>query len=144
MVGRTKITSDTAALRVDHLEEQSTLTSQTAALGIDRRLDAAEIVHELLIDMIDPALQGKQAHWNLQRRIEDRQVVDRGVARLHAIAEVGRSRPGSLGELDLADGLFTHDYVNHYGQISDLARDPPVRASGGRWDRTVTRLGAPH
>ena len=101
MVGRTKITSDTAALRVDHLEEQSTLTSQTAALGIDRRLDAAGIAHELLIDMIDPALQGKQAHWNLQRRIEDRQVVDRGVARLHAIAEVGRSRPGSLGELDL-------------------------------------------
>ena len=102
MVGRTKITSDTAALRVDHLEEQSTVTSQTAALGIDRRLGAAGIVHELLNDMIDPALQGKQAHWNLQRRIEDRQVVDRGVARLHAIAEVGWSRRGSLGELDLA------------------------------------------
>ena len=28
------------------------------------------------------------------------------------------------GNLDLADGLFTHDYVNHYGLISDLARGP--------------------
>ncbi|HVC32936.1 MAG TPA: hypothetical protein VNL16_05450, partial [Chloroflexota bacterium] len=58
-------------------------------------------LQELLIDMIDPSLQGKQAHWNLQGRIEDRQVVDLGVARLHAISEVGRRRLGQLGELDL-------------------------------------------
>lgn len=155
MVGRTKITCDTAALSVDQLEERSALTSQALALGIDRRLGAAGIVQELLIDMIDLSLQGKQAHWNLRGRmfrdlqlllddlveqsgsavdrlaerclalgvaadgrvrtlayfthlepfppgrIEDYHVVDLMVARLRAISEVGRSRLGYLGELDL-------------------------------------------
>lgn len=155
MVERNKPTSNTAVLSVDCMGERTAITGQAAALSIDRRLSAAGIVQELLIDMIDLSLQGKQAHWNLrggmfrdlhllldelveeagnaadrlaerclalgvaadgrvtalaqgthlepfpEGRIEDHHVVDLMVARLHAISEVGRSRLGLLGELDL-------------------------------------------
>ena len=37
-----------------------------AVLDVDRRLTAAGILQELLIDLIDLSLQGKQAHWNLR------------------------------------------------------------------------------
>jgi starvation-inducible DNA-binding protein len=36
-----------------------------AVLDVDRRLAAAGTLQELLIDLIDLSLQGKQAHWNL-------------------------------------------------------------------------------
>jgi starvation-inducible DNA-binding protein len=34
-------------------------------LEVDERLAAAEQLQELLIDLVDLSLQGKQAHWNL-------------------------------------------------------------------------------
>jgi starvation-inducible DNA-binding protein len=40
--------------------------ASTAAIAVDKRLTAAEFLQELLVDLIDLSLQGKQAHWNLR------------------------------------------------------------------------------
>lgn len=37
-----------------------------ATLDVDQRLNVGGIVQELLVDLIDLALQAKQAHWNLR------------------------------------------------------------------------------
>jgi len=42
---------------------------RAAALDVDRRLAAAGILQELLIDLVDLSLQGKQAHWNVRGRM---------------------------------------------------------------------------
>ena len=47
------------------MEEQSTAVTHTAAFNIDSRLETAGILQEILVDVTDLALQGKQAHWNL-------------------------------------------------------------------------------
>lgn len=154
MVERTKNASNTTTNH-ERVEERAAFTGHAAALGIDQRLEAAGIVQELLVDLIDLSLQGKQAHWNLrgrmfrelhllldelieeardyadqlaerclalgvaadgrlttlaqsthlepfpEGRIADHHVVELIVARLQAISEVGRSRLGQLGEIDL-------------------------------------------
>jgi starvation-inducible DNA-binding protein len=40
--------------------------ARTAVLDIDRRLEVAHTLQELLVDLVDLSLQGKQAHWNLR------------------------------------------------------------------------------
>jgi starvation-inducible DNA-binding protein len=42
---------------------------RAAALAVDKRLNAAGVLQELLVDLIDLSLQGKQAHWNLRGRM---------------------------------------------------------------------------
>ena len=37
-----------------------------AVFDVDRRLAVASILQEVLVDLIDLSLQGKQAHWNLR------------------------------------------------------------------------------
>jgi starvation-inducible DNA-binding protein len=37
-----------------------------AKIEVDRRLEVAELLQELLVDVMDLALQSKQAHWNLR------------------------------------------------------------------------------
>ncbi|MGH2457780.1 MAG: hypothetical protein ACRDIY_02810 [Chloroflexota bacterium] len=51
MVGRTKITNDTAALSVDHLEERSALTSQLGELDVvaqDRVIEVLDGIEKTL------------------------------------------------------------------------------------------------
>jgi starvation-inducible DNA-binding protein len=50
------------------MAQPSTIAGQTAAMDIDRRLQVAGILQELLTDLVDLSLQGKQAHWNLRGR----------------------------------------------------------------------------
>ncbi|TAK21814.1 MAG: DNA starvation/stationary phase protection protein [Chloroflexota bacterium] len=155
MKERTKANGARAIAESERAEERSALTRHTAAFGIDRRLAAADILQELLVDTIDLSLQAKQAHWNLRGpmfrdihllldelveeagvvadrlaerclalgvaadgrlttlarnthlepfpggRIADHQVVELIGAGLQTVSEVGRSRLGQLGELDL-------------------------------------------
>ncbi len=48
---------------------QQPVIGRAAALDVDRRLNAAGFLQELLIDLVDLSLQGKQAHWNLRGRM---------------------------------------------------------------------------
>lgn len=49
-------------------EDTSAINTHAAALSLDDRLAAAEILQELVTDITDLSLQGKQAHWNLRGR----------------------------------------------------------------------------
>jgi len=69
MARQARSTGDPASLGTDRMEDRTALTSHAAALSIDRRLGAAGIVQEPLVDLIDLSLQGKQAHWNLRGRM---------------------------------------------------------------------------
>ena len=136
------------------MEQRTAVTSHGAALAVDTRLESGRILQELLIDVLELSLQGKQAHWNLrgrmfrelhllldelvddarthseelaerclalglaadgrtgtiargthldafpEGRVEDHEVVELMVRRLHTVSEVGRSQLGRLGKLD--------------------------------------------
>jgi starvation-inducible DNA-binding protein len=47
-------------------EDTSAINDHAAAISLDDRLAAAEILQNLVVDVTDLALQGKQAHWNLR------------------------------------------------------------------------------
>lgn len=44
---------------------QSIVAAHVAAFSVDSRLETAGMLQELLVEVIDLALQGKQVHWNL-------------------------------------------------------------------------------
>ncbi len=135
-------------------EDTSAINAHVAAISLDDRLAAAEMLQELVVDVTDLSLIGKQAHWNLrgpsfrdlhlqldelvdvaregadtlaerllqlgvaadgradtlaknshldkfpEGRISDEEVVERMVAALGTVSQVGHSRLGQLGELD--------------------------------------------
>jgi starvation-inducible DNA-binding protein len=49
-------------------EDTSAVNTRAAAISLDARLQAAGIMQELVVDVTNLSLQGKQAHWNLRGR----------------------------------------------------------------------------
>jgi len=138
MIGRTRGISDAAALSVSHLEEQTALTSQAIALDIDQRLGAAGIVQELLIDLIDLSLQGKQARWNLRGRMfRDLHLL------LDDLVEETGSYADRLAERCLALGVAADSRVATLAYFTHLDPFPPGRIEDRHVvDLMVTRLHA--
>ena len=138
MLRRTRITSDAAALNVDYLVERTALTSPAIALGTDRRLGAAGIVQELLIDMIDLSLQGKQAHWNLRGRMfRDLHLL------LDDLVKEAGGAADRLAERCLALGVAADSRVATVAYFTHLEPFPPGRIEDRHVvDLMVTRLHA--
>lgn len=61
--------NDAAARNVGEIQEQPRASDSAAILSSERRVRAAGIFQELLVDMIDLSLQAKQAHWNVRGRM---------------------------------------------------------------------------
>jgi starvation-inducible DNA-binding protein len=82
------------------MAQPSTVARQAAAMDVDRRLAAAGTLQEVLIDLIDLSLQGKQAHWNLRgRSFRDLHL------QLDELVELARTHSDILAERCLALGV---------------------------------------
>lgn len=82
------------------MEQPSAVSRHAAAVAVDRGLTAAGILQQLLLDLIDLSLQGKQAHWNLRgRSFRDLHV------QLDELVELAREQVDRLAERCLALGV---------------------------------------
>ncbi|MFZ0216476.1 MAG: DNA starvation/stationary phase protection protein [Candidatus Dormiibacterota bacterium] len=93
-------------------DQQSAINTHTAAIGLDARLEAAGILQELVVDVTDLSLQGKQAHWNLRgRSFRDLHL------QLDELVDLAREGADTLAERLLQLGVAAD------GRVATLVRD---------------------
>lgn len=117
-------------------EDTSAINSHAAAISLDNRLAAAEILQELLVDVTDLSLVGKQAHWNLRgRSFRDLHL------QLDELVEVAREGADTLAERQLQLGVAADARAETIYKSSHLDRFPEGRISDDQAvDLTVAAL----
>lgn len=110
---------------------QSTAVAHVAAFSVDSRLEAAGALQEMLVDLIDLALQGKQGHWNLCgpmfRSLH---------LQLDQMVEAARNYADQLAERCLALGMAADGRLSTLTRATHLSAFPEGRID----DRQVVTL----
>jgi starvation-inducible DNA-binding protein len=100
------------------------IADQSAAIDIDRRLRAAGILQEVVVNLIDLSLQGKQAHWNLRgRSFRDLHL------QLDELVDAARTHTDILAERCLALGVAADGRVGVVASTTHLDEFPEGRIS---------------
>ena len=117
-------------------EDTSAINTHAAAISLDDRLAAAEILQELLTDVTDLSLVGKQAHWNLRgRSFRDLHL------QLDELVDVAREGSDTLAERLLQLGVAADGRAGTIAQSSHLDKFPEGRVSDDQVvDLIVTAL----
>ncbi|MBO0707987.1 MAG: DNA starvation/stationary phase protection protein, partial [Candidatus Dormibacteraeota bacterium] len=103
-------------------EDTSAINAHAAAISLDDRLAAAEILQELVIDVIDLSLVGKQAHWNLRgRSFRDLHL------QLDELVDVAREGADTLAERLLQLGVAADGRAETIDKSSHLEKFPEGR-----------------
>lgn len=115
---------------------QSTALAPVAAFSVDARLETAGILQEILVDVIDLALQGKQAHWNL------RGPMFRSLhLQLDQMVDAARDYADQLAERCLALGVAADGRLSTLTRATHLSSFPEGRVEDHRViDLIVERL----
>jgi len=117
-------------------EDTSAINSRAAAISLDNRLAAAEIIQELLIDVTDLSLVGKQAHWNLRGpSFRDLHL------QLDELVDIAREGSDTLAERMLQLGVAADGRAETVAKGSHLDKFPEGRISDDQAvDLTVAAL----
>lgn len=108
----------------DMAEDTSPINSHAAAISLDNRLAAAEILQELVVDVTDLSLVGKQAHWNLRgRSFRDLHL------QLDEMVDVAREGSDTLAERLLQLGVAADGRAETLYKSSHLDKFPEGRIS---------------
>lgn len=103
-------------------QQQSALIDHAAAIDIDRRLEAAGIIQEVLTDLINLSLQGKQAHWNLRGRTFRELHLQ-----LDELVDLARAHSDLLAERCLALGIAADGRAREIADTTHLDPFPEGR-----------------
>lgn len=105
-------------------EDTSTINAHAAAISLDSRLAAAEILQELVVDVTDLSLIGKQAHWNLRGpSFRDLHL------QLDELVDVAREGADTLAERLLQLGVAADGRAGTISRNSHLDKFPEGRVS---------------
>jgi starvation-inducible DNA-binding protein len=106
------------------MAQPSTIAGQSAAIDVDRRLQVAEVLQELLTDLIDLSLQAKQAHWNIRgRSFRDLHL------QLDELVDQVRERADEVAERCLALGVAADGRIATVASSSHLDAFPEGRVA---------------
>lgn len=106
------------------MAEDSPVNVHAAAMRLDDRLAAAEILQELVIDVTDLSLVGKQAHWNLRGpSFRDLHL------QLDELVDLAREGADSLAERLLQLGVSADGRAGTVAKSSHLDEFPEGRIS---------------